>query len=202
MRNIDTGEVAFVSLVLMTNCGKTHRVVHYGGHTFLCNQKELHPSCKAMGITFSLKNFVCDPDIPTDNALLLEECDAFLSNWGSKGKVEKEGDLSWFLSQGTLIRTDTSSSSGELVDSSGTESESEEEMTIPVIQSQSKQNIIRVYYVSVFLGSITLSIMQVFASSMRKTSLISLAVPIRLLNFVTRGQRLFPREISQKRVRI
>jgi len=120
MRHIETGKVAFTSLVLLTNCKKSHRIIHQNGHTFLCNESGVHPSCKAMGIEFPLKrwktlftviyyiyviirnmfwndnSYICDPLIPIDQEALTSECLNFLTSWGSRGSVES-GSRDWIL---------------------------------------------------------------------------------------------------------
>ena len=56
MRNIsDDQDIVYVSVLLETACHKCHRVVHYHGRTFLCNEVKIHPSCKSLMPDFSLQ---------------------------------------------------------------------------------------------------------------------------------------------------
>jgi hypothetical protein len=118
MRNkTDPDDVAFCILLLQTACGKLHRLVCSNDIVFLCDDNGVHTSYRKVhsDLEFRVREYVYDPTIPVNIEELESLAQAYLSEYGSKGKVGTDGVThNWFIT-------------GNSDDSDDSEEEEEEE---------------------------------------------------------------------------
>lgn len=111
----DSTQIAYCILLLQTQCGKLHRLVHYNGATFLCDDRAVHISCRKAnpGLEFPIRLYVYNPTIPVDIDTLYELGHNFLSKCGPDGEVEDvEACHNWYTASSDIYQDDAAQSDG------------------------------------------------------------------------------------------
>lgn len=139
MRNKrDSDDIAFCILLLQTACGKLHRLVKHNNTTVLCDESGVHTSYRRVDskIEFPVRQYVYDPSIPVNIKELYELAHAYLTEYGSKGKVGTDGVThNWFTTG------DADDSDSEVEDEDEEEEEEEESSVTPAVKPALKNSL-------------------------------------------------------------
>jgi hypothetical protein len=114
MRNkTDPENIAFCILLLQTACGKLHRLVMYRDTVFLCDEDRVHSSYRKVhsNVDFRVREYVYDPTIPVNIKELDALANAYLTEYGSRGKVGTNGVTHNWFTTGDAEANDSDSDS-------------------------------------------------------------------------------------------